>query len=144
VENQPKHANVESEQTSARRAVAEAMRQINQAWLDGRPDDLAHLIHPSMVMVYPGFTGRGEGRDTIVAGFVDFCSNARVHSYREDDAQIDVVGDTAVMSYTFEMLYERSGDKYLATGRDLWVFSQHDGQWLGAWRTMLDVVEKPA
>jgi hypothetical protein len=67
-----------------------------------------------------------------------------VHSYREGDPQIDVAGETAVMSYTFEMLYERSGEKFLATGRDLWVFTRHERQWLGAWRTMLDIDEKPA
>ena len=107
MENQPEHANVGSVQTSARHAVAETMQRINHAWLDGRPGDIAALIHPAMVMVYPGFAGRGEGRDTIVAGFVDFCSNARVHSYQEGEAQIDVAGEAAVMSYTFEMLYER-------------------------------------
>jgi Domain of unknown function (DUF4440) len=144
MENQPKHADAGSEQTTARDAVAETLRRINQAWLDGRPGDLAPLIHPAMAMVYPGFAGRAEGRDAIVAGFVDFCSNARVDSYREGEPQIDVAGETAVMSYTFEMLYERSGEKYLATGRDLWVFTHHEGQWLGAWRTMIDIVEKPA
>ena len=144
MEKKPTKHDLLSDDTTARRAVAETMRRINQAWLDGQPDDLAPLIHPAMAMVYPGFAGRGEGRNTIVAGFVDFCSNARVHSYREGDSQIDVAGETAVMSYNFEMRYERSGEKYLATGRDLWVFTRLEGQWLGAWRTMFDIVEKPA
>ncbi len=144
MENQPRTENLRPVEAFARNAVAEALRRINQAWLNGRPDDLVHLLHPAMAMVFPGFTGRGEGRTAIVAGFADFCSNARVHSYREGDAQVDVVGDTAVMSYTFEMVYERSGQSFRATGRDLWVLTRQDGQWLGAWRTMLDLVEKPA
>ncbi len=144
MENQPTTDDLRPGETPVRHAVAETMRWINQAWLDGRPDDIADRLHPAMVMVFPGFTGRGEGRAAIVAGFVDFCSNATVHSYREADAQIDVAGDTAVMSYTFEMVYERSGENYQATGRDVWVFTRHDGQWLGVWRTMLDLAEKPA
>ena len=42
------------------------------------------------------------------------------------------------------MIYERSGERYRATGRDLWVFARQDGAWLAAWRTMLDLVEEPA
>ncbi len=144
MENQPTTDNLLPGDVSERDTVAETMRRINQAWLGGRPDELKPLIHPAMAMVFPGFAGRGEGRDAIVAGFVDFCSNAKVHSYHEGDQQIDIAGDTAVISYTFEMVYERSGEKYRATGRDLWVFTRHNGQWLGAWRTMLELGEKPA
>jgi uncharacterized protein (TIGR02246 family) len=144
MDNQTKTDDMRPGETSAADAVAAALRRINQAWLGGRPDEIARLIHPEMVMVYPGFSGRGQGRAAIVAGFVDFCSNARVHSYREGDAQVDVAGDTAVVNYTFEMVYERSGERYQATGRDLWVFTRHGGEWLGAWRTMLDLAEKPA
>ena len=129
---------------SARHAASEAMRRINRAWLDGRPHDLVPLLHPDMVMVFPGFAGRGQGRDAIVAGFVDFCSNARVHSYHEGDVQVDVTGEAAVVSNTFEMVYDRSGERYCATGRDLWVFTKQDGEWVGAWRTMFDLAEKPA
>jgi uncharacterized protein (TIGR02246 family) len=144
LENQAENEHVRPNESSAGDAVAETLKRINQAWLNGRPGEIAELLHPEMALVYPGFSGRGQGRAAIVAGFVDFCTNARVHSYREDDAQVDVAGDTAVVSYTFEMVYERSGERYQATGRDLWVFTRHDGEWLGAWRTMLDIAEKPA
>jgi uncharacterized protein DUF4440 len=144
MESQSRIEGLQAGESSAHRAVSEALRRINRAWLDGRPNDLIPLLHPAMSMVYPGFAGRGVGRDAIIAGFVDFCANARVHSYREGDAQVDVMGDTAVASNTFEMVYERSGETYQATGRDLWVFTRHEGEWVGAWRTMLDLVEKPA
>lgn len=39
------------------------------------------------------------------------------------------------------MLYDRSGVRYRATGRDFWVFQDRDGQWVGIWRTMFDVEE---
>ncbi len=144
MESQSKIEGPQTDEVSARQAVSEVLSRINRAWLEGRPNDMTPLIHPAMVMVYPGFAGRGQGRAAIVAGFVDFCANARVHSYQEGDAEVDVTGDTAVASNTFEMVYERSGERYHATGRDLWVFTRCDGEWLGAWRTMLDVVEKPA
>jgi uncharacterized protein (TIGR02246 family) len=125
-------------------AVCAAMQPINRAWLDRRPEDLVPLLHPDMTLVFPGFVGCVVGRDAIVAGFADFCGNATVHEYREANHQADVIGDTAVVSFTYEMVYERSGKRNHATGRDLWVFVQQAGEWIAVWRTMLDLAEQPA
>ena len=124
-------------------AVSAAMQRINRTWLDRRPEDLVPLFHPNMTLVLPGFGGRAEGRETIVAGFADFCSNATVHEYREADYHADVIGDTAIASFTYEMVYERSGKRSLATGRDLWVFVRQGNEWIAVWRAMLDIAEKP-
>jgi ketosteroid isomerase-like protein len=127
----------------SRDAVADALQQINRTWLEGRPRDLAPFLHPAIVMVFPGFSGRAEGAEALMAGFVDFCDNAEMQEYGESDLQIDVTGDTAVASYAFDMLYKRSSANYRATGRDLWVFSRQGGKWLAVWRTMLDLAEHP-
>jgi ketosteroid isomerase-like protein len=124
--------------------AAAAMRQINQAWLSGRVEDLAPMVHPEFVMVFPGFAGRAQGREQLLAGFRDFCQNATTREFRESDRQIDVAGDTAVVTFRFEMVYERSGGRYRATGRDLWVFQYEDTGWVAVWRTMLDMEEKAA
>ena len=52
--------------------------------------------------------GRAAPRDGIafLSGFRDFCQNAGVHEFREHDHHIDVVGDTAVASFRYEMVYE--------------------------------------
>jgi len=130
----------------ARAAVSAAMQRINRTWLDRRPGDLGPLLHPDITMVVPGFAGRVEGRETLVAGFVDFIDNATVHEYREADHQVDVIDDTAVVSFTYEMVYERAGERSRATGRDLWVFARRGegGEWIAVWRTMLDLAEQPA
>ncbi len=123
---------------------AAVMRQINDAWLAGRVDDLAPFLHPEIAMVFPGWAGRGQGRDAFLAGFHDFCQNAKIHEFREEEHQVDIAGNTAVVTFRYEMLYERSGIRYRCSGRDLWVFEKHAGQWLAVWRTMLDTVENPA
>lgn len=127
-----------------RERVAGTMRRITDAWLAGRVDDLAPMVHDEIVMVIPGFAGRVQGRETLVAGFRDFCENARIHDFREGEHQIDVVGDTAVVNFDYEMLYERSAAQYRVPGRDLWVFAKHGAEWLAVWRTMLDLNETPA
>jgi ketosteroid isomerase-like protein len=130
--------------TTDRDAVAAALELINRTWLEGRPRDLAPLLHPAVVMALPGFGGRVEGRDAFVGGFVDFCENADLSEYAESGQQIDVTGDTAVATYTFEMVYERSGGRYRSTGRDFWIFARQGDAWLAVWRTMLDLAEQPA
>jgi uncharacterized protein (TIGR02246 family) len=127
-----------------REAVSAAMQRINRTWLDGRPADLVPLLHPDMTLVFPGFAGRAEGREAIVASFADFCGNATVHEYREANHQADVIGDTAVVSFTYDMVYETSGKRNRATGRDLWVFQRQAGEWIAVWRTMLYLAEQPA
>jgi hypothetical protein len=127
-----------------RESAAAAMDRINRAWRDGRTADLVPLFHPGLTMALPGFAGRVEGRDALVAGFEDLCRNATVHDYAESNHHVDVVGDTAVVSFDFAMVYERSGQRSRATGRDLWVFARQGGEWLAVWRTMLDAQEHPA
>jgi ketosteroid isomerase-like protein len=129
---------------SKRADVAKAMRQINQAWLNGKVQDLAPVVHAEIVMVFPGFAGRVQGRQTLLAGFADFCQNATIHEFREHDHQVDVTGDTAVVTFQYDMVYERSGARYRSTGRDLWVFQLQDTAWIAVWRTMLDMEESTA
>jgi uncharacterized protein (TIGR02246 family) len=129
----------------ARNADAtQLLRRINQAWLEGRPRDLAPLFHPDIVMILPGFAGRLQGREQMVSGFVDFCANAKVHAFEADEEQIDVIGQTAVASVAFTMVYERQGQRFRSTGRDVWVFTREGGDWLAVWRTMLDLTDQPA
>ena len=129
---------------SMRAAAAAAIRVINQAWLDGRVEDLAPLVHPEIVMAFPDFTGSIQGREDFLAGFRDFCQNATIQEFREQDQHVDVAGDTAVVTFRYEMVYARSGNRYRSTGRDLWVLQKQNGAWIAVWRTMLDMEENAA
>ena len=102
------------------------------------------VAYQGAVMVFPGFAGRIQGRDAFIAGFRDFCENAIVHQFVQWGHQIDVAGETVVVNFGYEMLYERSAERYHATGRDLWVFAKHGTGWLAVWRTMLDLNETAA
>jgi len=124
--------------------VVESMNRINQAWLAGRIDDMAPMIHPDVIMVVPGFAGRAQGRDPFLKGFREFYQSATIHEFRETERAVDVVGDTAVVSFLFAMVYERNGGRYRATGRDFWVFHREGAEWIAVWRTMFDLDEADA
>jgi len=129
---------------SKRETAAAAMRQINQAWLNGRVEDLAPMVHPEIVTVFPDFAGKIQGRENFLAGFHDFCENATIEEFQESDQQADVAGHTAVITFRYEMVYARSGERYRASGRDLWVFEQQVEAWIAVWRAMLEMKEDPA
>jgi uncharacterized protein (TIGR02246 family) len=126
---------------AVRQAVATAMREMNRAWLEGNADDMERLVHPDVVVILPGFAGRVAGREAFINGFRDFSESATGIQFREDDTQVDVIGGTAVVSFAYEMTYERTGGRYRATGRDVWVFENRDRSWLAVWRTMLNADE---
>ena len=127
-----------------RSEVADTMRRVNEAWLGGRLDDLSALLHPDIVMVFPDFVGRAQGRDTFLGGFEDFCSSARILDFRDSEIDIDLAGHTAVVTFLYEMLYQRLGVRYRVTGRDMWIFEKRGLDWLAVWRTMLDTEETTA
>jgi uncharacterized protein DUF4440 len=129
---------------SKRESAATAMRQINQAWLKGRVEDLRSMVHSEIVMVFPDFAGKIQGRENFLAGFSDFCGNSIIQEYREHDQQVDVAGETAAITFRYDMVYVRSGERYRCKGRDLWVFQMQDGVWIAVWRAMLEMKEDAA
>lgn len=129
---------------SRQESVSSAMQRINRAWRDGNVEALVAMVDADIILVFPGFTARTQGREQFLAGFQDFCENARVHEFQDHDYQTDVVGDTAVVTFRYNMLYERSGERYRASGRDMWIFHDQDGSWIAVWRAMLDMQEQAA
>lgn len=100
---------------SQNEAVAATMQRVNRAWLEGQVEDLVPMVHPEIVMALPGSMERIRGREDFLAGFRDFCHNARICEFRDRDYQIDITGETAVVSFRYDMVYERSGEQYHST-----------------------------
>jgi len=122
--------------------IEEVVSRMTRAWLDEVPEDLEAVLHPDVVMVFPGFGGRTRGAAAMLAGFEEFWTTAEVLEHEQFDLTHDVAGDTATVSYRYRMLYSRAGSRYRATGRDLWVFGRRAGEWRATWRTMLDLHEE--
>jgi hypothetical protein len=129
------------------REVTAALDRINGAWRAGRPRDMAPLLADRIVMVPPGFSGRLEGRDSLIRSFEAFVREARVLEFRRGDLHVDGTATTAVAQYPFEMVYEREGSRWRSTGWDVWVFARAaapGSEWVAVWRTMQAVAEEPA
>jgi len=121
--------------------VRNAMAAINRSWRENRPSEMRHYLHPKVTTVMPGFSGTAVGSEAMLAGFKEWCKNARVLEYKESDEQIQIVGDVGFVSYRFDMLYERASYREISKGRDIWVFECWDGKWVAIWRTMIELQE---
>jgi hypothetical protein len=114
--------------------VHEAIRQINTLWLSGRVARLGEFLMSDVVMIAPAFQARLEGVRAVIDSFQAFIRNARVHSFRDSEMQIDVWEETAMASYRFDMRYEYDGVTYDEAGRELWLFVRVDKRWRLSWR----------
>jgi ketosteroid isomerase-like protein len=123
----------------ARDEAWEVVRTIFRAWRERRPEDMRPLLHPDIVMVFPGAAERATGVDSVMEGFIAFSAEAVPERVEARDRQLDVVGNTAVASYVYTLVYSRAGHRYRASGRDWWVLEKRGSGWLAVWRTMLEL-----
>jgi ketosteroid isomerase-like protein len=128
---------------TAEEEVLRTMAAIQATWREKRPREMKPYLHPDFTLAAPGFGAMVKGRDLLIGGFVQFSDIAQVLEYRESDLDVQVIGETAVVTFRFDMTYQRQNHpREHSTGRDLWFFSRQDGQWVAVWRTMLDVVDE--
>ena len=126
-----------SQESSTKTEIRELIKQMNDVWATGRPGRLSQFFHEGIVMVPPDFTNRLEGREACVASYADFCSQAAIRGVKIGEPGIEVFGDTAVATYSYEIDYEMGGERFNDKGRDIFVFIREDGKWLAVWRTMI-------
>jgi uncharacterized protein (TIGR02246 family) len=117
--------------------IWQLVQNMNDTWAQGRPQDLASFFSEDMVIVNPDFTHRIEGRASCAASYEEFCKQANILSLKLDNPGIDVFGDTAIATYSYEISYEMGGERFNDTGRDLFIFVREHGSWQAVWRTMI-------
>ena len=105
------------------------LRALNDAWTQGRPDDLVDYFHPQMIAVTPVDRHRVNVGAACIAGWKGFSDEARIHFWREIDPAITIFGDAAVVAYDFEMAFEMEGRSIEMGGRDLFFFVKENGRW---------------
>lgn len=116
---------------------AAVVHAVNDAWLEGRAEEMRpHLAH-DVVFVQPGFEARVVGPDDVIASYQEFAALATLHGYNETEATVEDFGETAVVSYFFTIAYEMDGRQHRESGHDLFVLTRREGAWKVAWRTLV-------
>jgi hypothetical protein len=126
----------------AQEEIKQILKKINEAWVSGHPEKLQDYFHADMVVAQLGIGRVGIGRQACIQSYKDFVSRAIVREVKESDHSIDVWGDTAVASYTYEIDYEMNGKEHSDSGQDVFVFIRDKGKWLAVWRTLVPSMER--
>lgn len=106
-----------------------SVRAMNNAWTRGNPDDLVNFFHRDMVAFTATDRHRVSGGAACVAGWKGFAEAAKIHRWEEIDPVINVYGNSAVVTYYFDMSFDMGGRTIELGGRDMFFFVKEDGRW---------------
>jgi uncharacterized protein (TIGR02246 family) len=122
--------------------VWDLVRESNRAWMSGSTHELMDLFDQNAVIVAPALQGRVEGRDAIVASYASYHLHSKTHSFEEMEHEVDVFGDTAVVTYRFQVRYELLADgvQHDETAQEVLVLRKTD-RWRVLFRTQTEAEE---
>jgi ketosteroid isomerase-like protein len=115
----------------------EVVTAVNQAWRDGRFEELGSLFHPDAVIVGPDLTPVARGRDACVQSYAEFSAAATVHEFDETWVRLHEYGNAAVVGYEYRIRYEFKDGAYDERGREVILLVRRDETWQVAWRLVL-------
>lgn len=113
----------------SQREIWATVRALNDAWTQGRPDELQRYFHRQMVAIAASERLRRVGAQACIAGWTAFAEAARISDWREIEPLIQVYGEAAVVSYYFEMSCTIAGQEARFSGRDMFFLVRENGRW---------------
>lgn len=109
-----------------------AVLEMNRCWaLEGNTDGLDEYFHENMVALTPADTKLLEGRDACIASWKRFVEAVKILEWKEIDPKIEVFnsGKLAVVTYYYEITFERDGKSFKEEGRDMLTLINENGKW---------------
>ncbi len=126
----------------SKKEITGVIKNINLSWVEGHPENLGEYFHENMMIVSPELEVKGKGKEACIKSYVDFINRAKVNGYTLGDPDIYVFGNTAIVSYKYDIAWEMNGQLFKESGRDLFVLTRADGKWLAVWRKLIPKKEK--
>lgn len=128
--------NTNTEQTRDR--IWQIIETINRIFMDGKGfDRIGPFFHDCVVMLPPGFNRRAEGKATCLRYYEDAGSQMVLHKLEGSDKHIDVWGNTAVVTYRYDCIWDYQGKTFKDNGYEILVFIKEDENWQITWRTSI-------
>ena len=112
-----------------KKEVWRTLRALNDAWTKGNPDDLKNYFHSDMVAITATGRERLEGREACFSSWNNFAKAANIHDWKELEPRIQIYGNTAVVTYYFDMSFDMGGQAVKLGGRDMFVFVKEGKKW---------------
>lgn len=120
------------EQSKIKKGVWRIVQALNHAWAeDGNVEELENYFHRGMVAITPFDRGRLEGREGCIASWRRFVESTKIRYWKVHDPKVQVYGDGrfAVVTYYYDMSYDKGGQTVKSAGRDMFVLVKENGKW---------------
>ncbi len=110
--------------------IWQTIQSLNRAWTTGKCNDLREYFYEDMVAITPVDRERREGRQACIDGWAGFvAATTKIHYWKEIDPKIQLYGNSAVVTYYFDMSYDMGGQTIHSEGRDMLVMVKENGRW---------------
>lgn len=113
------------------------IRNLNNAWLNHRFDDLYKYFHDSVVMLLPGTSNSITGAEKMVGSYRQFMEVSTIHSFHIKDISTFKFDSIALCHLQFEIDYEINGQRSLEEGTEVYVIGKFDSMLKVVWRTQI-------
>ena len=114
--------------------ISRLVGRISAAWREACFEELSGCFHDDVVFVAPGLQPVARGKQVCVQSYEEFAREAVVREFRASEPDLQVWGDTAVVTSGWEMKYSMKDQDYDESGREVFVLARQDGRWRVVWR----------
>jgi hypothetical protein len=118
--------------TKIEQEVWNTIVEMNKVWtVEAKPEKLKNYFHKNMVAIVPTSPKRVEGRAACVAGWKSFVDAAKINYWKELEPLVSIYNDgqTAVVTYYFDMSFDMAGQTIKMKGRDMFTLVNENGKW---------------
>lgn len=127
-------------QIDHQKTLKSIVTQINKSWLNNDLKQLNNFFHDEMVIADSNFNKLAQNKKECIASYESFIKQAKILRYDEQEMKINIIGNTAIVNYTFDITWEVDQNISSEKGRDVFVFEFSNSKWLAVWRTLLPIL----
>lgn len=121
------------------RDLVRLISEMNQAWLDGRFDELSRYFTPDVIMLLPGSKQTIQGVENMINSYKAFTQNATVHQFKIENLTLFEHEGFDIVHGEFDVEYEFNGKKAQGKFLEIYVVAHVRGQLKIAWRTQKEL-----
>lgn len=105
------------------------VKALNETWTKGDGSALRDYFHPDMVAITATDHDILRGREACLASWQSFAGAAKVRCWKEVEPDVRLHGNTAVVTYVYDMAFDMDGETIELGGRDMFVLVKEAGRW---------------
>ena len=95
--------------TPPEEAIRRVIQQINEDWSSKRYAEIGEHLAEQVVIAPPGLQERIRGREAYVQSYLEYDRAATTREFSPGEPEVDVIGEVAVSTYPFLVVYELEG-----------------------------------